>query len=154
MSDTLTLARWFSWLECRPVTAEVVGSSPIRVANAEIAQWQSTSLPRRGSRVRISFSAPQGHSSMVEQRSPKPSIWVRVLVPLPQQAQPESSALRLFLCLRLARYYFISKQFMQGFVANPFTLHLTSFSVTFKSQRKVFVGKTGNKNEREHQIVL
>ena len=35
----LTLARWFSWLECRPVTAEVVGSSPIRVANAEIAQW-------------------------------------------------------------------------------------------------------------------
>ena len=26
------MARWFSWLECRPVTAEVVGSSPIRVA--------------------------------------------------------------------------------------------------------------------------
>ena len=25
------MARWFSWLECRPVTAEVVGSSPIRV---------------------------------------------------------------------------------------------------------------------------
>ena len=35
----LTLARWFSWLECRPVTAEVVGSSPIRVANlASVAQ--------------------------------------------------------------------------------------------------------------------
>ena len=26
------LARWLSWLERRPVTAEVVGSSPIRVA--------------------------------------------------------------------------------------------------------------------------
>ena len=26
------MARWFSWLECRPVTAEVVGSSPIRAA--------------------------------------------------------------------------------------------------------------------------
>ena len=25
-------ARWLSWLERRPVTAEVVGSSPIRVA--------------------------------------------------------------------------------------------------------------------------
>ena len=28
---TLTMARWLSWLERRPVTAEVVGSSPIRV---------------------------------------------------------------------------------------------------------------------------
>ena len=35
----LGMARWFSWLECRPVTAEVVGSSPIRVANlASVAQ--------------------------------------------------------------------------------------------------------------------
>ena len=25
------LARWLSWLERRPVTAEVVGSNPIRV---------------------------------------------------------------------------------------------------------------------------
>ena len=59
------MARWFSWLECRPVTAEVEGSSPFRVAifYAGIAQWQSTSLPRRGSRVRASFPAPQGYSS-------------------------------------------------------------------------------------------
>ena len=28
------LARWLSWLERRPVTAEVVGSIPIRVAFA------------------------------------------------------------------------------------------------------------------------
>ena len=27
------MARWLSWLERRPVTAEVVGSSPIRVAD-------------------------------------------------------------------------------------------------------------------------
>ncbi len=26
------MARWYSWLARRPVTAEVVGSSPIRVA--------------------------------------------------------------------------------------------------------------------------
>ena len=27
------MARWLSWLERRPVTAEVVGSNPIRVAH-------------------------------------------------------------------------------------------------------------------------
>ena len=31
----LPLARWLSWLECRPVTAEVVGSNPIEVAIGE-----------------------------------------------------------------------------------------------------------------------
>ncbi len=30
------LARWLSWLERRPVTAEVVGSNPIRVASCEM----------------------------------------------------------------------------------------------------------------------
>ena len=29
------MARWLSWLERRPVTAEVVGSNPIRVACSE-----------------------------------------------------------------------------------------------------------------------
>ena len=29
------MARWLSWLERRPVTAEVVGSNPIRVAETE-----------------------------------------------------------------------------------------------------------------------
>ena len=28
----LSMARWFSWLECRPVTAEVTSSSLVRVA--------------------------------------------------------------------------------------------------------------------------
>ena len=32
------MARWLSWLERRPVTAEVVGSSPIRVAFGVLAQ--------------------------------------------------------------------------------------------------------------------
>ena len=31
-----TMAWWLSWLERRPVTAEVVGSNPIRVASLEI----------------------------------------------------------------------------------------------------------------------
>ena len=30
------MARWLSWLERRPVTAEVVGSNPIRVASLGI----------------------------------------------------------------------------------------------------------------------
>ena len=32
------MARWLSWLERRPVTAEVVGSNPIRVAYSSI-EW-------------------------------------------------------------------------------------------------------------------
>lgn len=32
MYNSFMLARWLSWLERRPVTAEVVGSNPIRVA--------------------------------------------------------------------------------------------------------------------------
>ena len=34
----LGLAQWLSWLERRPVTAEVVGSSPIWVVNGVLAQ--------------------------------------------------------------------------------------------------------------------
>ena len=33
ISMYLYMARWLSWLERRPVTAEVVGSSPMRVAS-------------------------------------------------------------------------------------------------------------------------
>ena len=32
------MAQWLSWLERRPVTAEVVGSSPIWVVNGVLAQ--------------------------------------------------------------------------------------------------------------------
>ena len=33
---TFNLARWLSWLERRPVTAEVRGSNPLRVAQLHI----------------------------------------------------------------------------------------------------------------------
>ena len=37
-------ASWLSWLERRPVTAEVVGSSPIGVARMKIRYFNSASL--------------------------------------------------------------------------------------------------------------
>ena len=37
------LARWLSWLERRPVTAEVEGSSPFRVAGIERCRDNSIS---------------------------------------------------------------------------------------------------------------
>ena len=50
------MARWLSWLERRPVTAEVEGSSPFRVAFLYILgsqlSWESTCLTSRGSQVR------------------------------------------------------------------------------------------------------
>ena len=43
------MARWLSWLERRPVTAEVVGSSPIRVVSAAVAeQADARDLKSRG----------------------------------------------------------------------------------------------------------
>ena len=40
----MILARWLSWLERRPVTAEVVGSNPIRVVFIEL--WDLSSAGR------------------------------------------------------------------------------------------------------------
>ena len=51
---TIHAARQFSWLECQPVTLEVVGSSPIRVAKfASVAQSveQGTENPRVGGSI-------------------------------------------------------------------------------------------------------
>ena len=50
------MAQWLSWLERRPVTAEVVGSSPIQVAIflcGQIAQLveQRTENPRVGGSI-------------------------------------------------------------------------------------------------------
>ena len=50
------LARWLSWLERRPVTAEVVGSSPIRVALWGLAQL-GEHLPYK---QRVTGSSPVG----------------------------------------------------------------------------------------------
>ena len=44
---TYLLARWLSWLERRPVTAEVVGSNPIRVVfNLKLYIWDHSSAGR------------------------------------------------------------------------------------------------------------
>ena len=52
----IILARWLSWLERRPVTAEVVGSSPIRVVNGILAQL-GEHLPYK---QRVTGSSPVG----------------------------------------------------------------------------------------------
>ena len=50
------MARWFSWLECRPVTAEVAGSSPVQTANGSVAQ----SVEQRTENPRVAGSIPAG----------------------------------------------------------------------------------------------
>ena len=51
------LARWLSWLERRPVTAEVVGSSPIRVVFYGILAQLGEHLPYK---QRVIGSSPIG----------------------------------------------------------------------------------------------
>ena len=68
------MARWLSWLERRPVTAEVVGSNPIRVACESkiiygILAQLGEHLPYK---QRVTGSSPVGpiicrHGSMAEQ---------------------------------------------------------------------------------------
>ena len=42
------MAQWLSWLERRPVTAEVVGSSPIWVVNSIRIEYRFLSILLRG----------------------------------------------------------------------------------------------------------
>ena len=52
------MVRQFSWLEYMPVTHGVTSSSLVRTAKfAVLAQWQSTSLVRKRSRVQLSETA-------------------------------------------------------------------------------------------------
>ena len=51
------MARWLSWLERRPVTAEVVGSSPIRVVTFGILAQLGEHLPYK---QRVIGSSPIG----------------------------------------------------------------------------------------------
>ena len=44
------MARWLSWLERRPVTAEVVGSSPIRVVWGLSSAGRASALQAEGHR--------------------------------------------------------------------------------------------------------
>ena len=63
------MARWFSWLECRPVTAEVVGSSPIRVAILpRQLSWQSKGLKILVSTVRFCAEAPSKSNTLFLQK--------------------------------------------------------------------------------------
>ena len=59
--EGINLARWLSWLERRPVTAEVVGSSPIRVVkkanNHGILAQLGEHLPYK---QRVTGSSPVG----------------------------------------------------------------------------------------------
>ena len=53
----IKMARWLSWLERRPVTAEVVGSSPIRVVTFGILAQLGEHLPYK---QRVIGSSPIG----------------------------------------------------------------------------------------------
>ena len=70
------MARWFSWLECRPVTAEVVGSSPIRVAICGNSSVVEHLLAKEGvaSSNLVFRSIFRGIAQLVEYRSPKPLV--------------------------------------------------------------------------------
>ena len=58
LKEQLFMAWWLSWLERRPVTAEVVGSNPIRVAiNAGILAQLGEHLPYK---QRVIGSSPIG----------------------------------------------------------------------------------------------
>ena len=61
------MAQWLSWLERRPVTAEVEGSNPFRVAdflNIEITKKQHGILAQLGEHLpykqRVTGSSPVG----------------------------------------------------------------------------------------------
>ena len=61
------LAWWLSWLERRPVTAEVVGSSPIRVViNSGILAQLGEHLPYK---QRVTGSSPVGPISFKKHSS-------------------------------------------------------------------------------------
>ena len=51
------MAQWLSWLERRPVTAKVVGSSPIWVAKCGILAQLGEHLPYK---QRVTGSSPVG----------------------------------------------------------------------------------------------
>ena len=58
------MARWLSWLERRPVTAEVEGSNPFRVADSQFYMNQNGILAQLGEHLpykqRVIGSSPIG----------------------------------------------------------------------------------------------
>ena len=76
------MAWWLSWLERRPVTAEVVGSNPIRVASLEIRilNFISGILAQLGEHLpykqRVTGSSPVGPIlSIIYQKKSIMVIW-------------------------------------------------------------------------------
>ena len=63
------MAQWLSWLERRPVTAKVVGSSPIWVVYGILAQL-GEHLPYK---QRVTGSSPVGPISLLES---KKNFWL------------------------------------------------------------------------------
>ena len=59
--DITSLAQWLSWLERRPVTAEVMGSSPIRVALFRSISERNFILRGLSSAGRASALQAEGH---------------------------------------------------------------------------------------------
>ena len=60
------MAQWLSWLERRPVTAEVTGSSPVWVDYADMAQLAEQLICNQqvfGSSPNIGFSFMEGFPS-------------------------------------------------------------------------------------------
>ena len=51
------MARWLSWLERRPVTAEVVGSSPIRVVYIEYFRYRTVQCVIRHTKYKWDLSS-------------------------------------------------------------------------------------------------
>ena len=62
------MARWFSWLECRPVTAEVVGSNPIRVVFIKFSGILAQLGEHLPYKQRVTGSSPVGpiHAAVAE----------------------------------------------------------------------------------------
>ena len=55
------MARWLSWLERRPVTAEVDGSNPFRVACIRLMQYNLYAIWGLSSAGRASALQAEGH---------------------------------------------------------------------------------------------
>ena len=101
------MARWLSWLERRPVTAEVVGSSPIRVVYGILAQL-GEHLPYK---QRVIGSSPIGSICRSGGTGRRPGLkipWVVIPVPVrfrsaalvKRERNVEFTAFLLFFCFK------------------------------------------------------
>ena len=71
--NTFRMARWLSWLERRPVTAEVEGSNPFRVATCEYPSTHDASYLIIGVLAQLGEHLP--YKQRVTGSSPVGPIW-------------------------------------------------------------------------------